>query len=64
MQKQADGFNLNATVCLQTGYILLAHVIIIIIIIIIITIRVALAELNPWLSSLPDLSSCQELTGA
>ena len=60
MQKQADGFNLNATVCLQTGYILLAHVIIIIII----TIRVALAELNPWLSSLPDLSSCQELTGA
>ena len=63
MQKQADGFNLNATVCLQTGYILLAHVIIIIIIIII-TIRVALAELNPWLSSLPDLSSCQELTGA
>ena len=61
MQKQADGFNLNATVCLQTGYILLAHVIIIIIII---TIRVALAELNPWLSSLPDLSSCQELTGA
>ena len=63
MQKQADGFNLNATVCLQTGYILLAHVIIIIIIIII-TIRVALGELNPWLSSLPDLSSCQELTGA
>ena len=62
MQKQADGFNLNATVCLQTGYILLAHVIIIIIIII--TIRVALAELNPWLSSLPDLSSCQELAGA
>ena len=61
MQKQADGFNLNATVCLQTGYILLAHVIIIIIII---TIMVALAELNPWLSSLPDLSSCQELAGA
>ena len=60
MQKQADGFNLNATVCLQTGYILLAHVIIIIII----TIRVALAELNPWLSSLSDLSSYQELTGA
>ena len=41
--------------------ILLAHAIIIIIII---TIRAALAELNLWLSSLPDLSSCQELAGA
>ena len=40
--------------------ILSAHAIIIIII----TNRAALAELNPWLSSLPDLSSYRELAGA